>query len=246
MKPFSFIAIVVVSVQWLFAQSLTGDEILLKADKTMFSETRIITATMVIHGRRDSRTVVSKSWQRGTSDAFTEYLAPPREAGTKMLKLNDMLWTYSPSTDRTIMISKHMLRQSVMGSDLSYEDMMEDPHLPKMYSATIVTTDTVLGRTCWVLQLSASKEDVAYQTRKVWVDQQRFLILREHLFAKSGALLKTVEITELMNVQKRWTMKSAVYKDVMKEGGGTEFHIDEIEFDAKIPDHLLTKASLRR
>ena len=50
--------------------------------------------------------------------SYTEFLSPPREAGTKMLKLQDELWTYTPATDRVIRISGHMLRQSVMGSDL--------------------------------------------------------------------------------------------------------------------------------
>ncbi|MFA6455510.1 MAG: outer membrane lipoprotein-sorting protein [Bacteroidota bacterium] len=237
---------IIVSIQLLPAQQLSGNDILGKVDKVMFSETKIITSTMIIHGRRESRTVESKSWQRGTRDAFTEYLSPPRELGTKMLKLGDMLWTYSPSTDRIIMISQHMLRQSVMGSDLSYEDMMEDPRLINLYTAAIAGEDTVLGRTCWILDLTAVKEEIAYASRRLWVDKSRFVALKEHLFAKSGSLLKTVDITEVMNVQNRWTIKSAVYKDVLKEGKGTEFRITSIEFDAAIPDHIFTKASLRQ
>ena len=54
-----------------------------------------------------------------------------------MLKLNDKLWTYSPQTDRVIQISGHMLRQSVMGSDMSYNDMMEDRSLEEMYEAKL-------------------------------------------------------------------------------------------------------------
>jgi hypothetical protein len=42
-----------------------------------------------------------------------------------MLRLENQLWIYSPSTDRNIQNSGHMLRQSVMGSDLSYEDMLK-------------------------------------------------------------------------------------------------------------------------
>src|SRR3972149_3759449 len=117
-------------------QAPTGDEILKKVDQNMFSENKIVVSRMVIRGRRETRIVQSKSWQRGTNESYTEFLAPAREKGTKMLKLKDMLWDYSPSTDRTIMISGHLLRQSVMGSDLSYEDMMEDPHLPNVYTAT--------------------------------------------------------------------------------------------------------------
>jgi outer membrane lipoprotein-sorting protein len=228
------------------AQVPSGDEILKKVDENMFSDTKIVESRMVIHGRRDTRTVESKSWQRGTNESYTEFLAPARERGTKMLKLKDMLWEYSPSTDRTIMISGHLLRQSVMGSDLSYEDMMDDPHLPNMYSATVASQDTVGGRECWVLDLKAKKEDVAYDHRQIWVDKARYVALRENLYAKSGKLLKTVEVREVMKVQNHWLAKSVLYKDVLKEGEGTEFYIDSVTLDVKIPEYLFSKAALRR
>jgi len=227
-------------------QTPSGDEILRKVDENMFSETKIVESRMVIHGRRETRTVESKSWQRGTNESYTEFLAPAREQGTKMLKLQDMLWEYSPSTDRTIMISGHLLRQSVMGSDLSYEDMMDDPHLPHMYSATIAGQDTVDGRECWVLDLTAKKEDIAYDHRRLWVDKTRYVPLMENLYAKSGKLLKTVDVREVMQVHNHWMAKSVLYKDVFKEGEGTEFYIDKITLDQKIPDYLLSKAALRR
>ncbi len=235
----------------LFAFSLSlqppsGDDILKKVDENMFSENKIVVSRMVIHGRRDTRTVESKSWQRGTSESYTEFLAPAREKGTKMLKLKDMLWDYSPSTDRTIMISGSLLRQSVMGSDLSYEDMMEDPHLPNLYSAAVVSEDTLRGRDCWILDLTAKKEDIAYNHRRVWVDKDRYVLLRENLYAESGKLLKTVDVREVMRVQGRWLAKSVLYKDVLKDGEGTEFLVDSIVLDADIPDYLFSKAALKR
>lgn len=227
-------------------QTPSGDEILTKVDQNMFSENKIIVSRMVIRGRRGTRTVESKSWQRGTNESYTEFLAPAREKGTKMLKLKDMLWDYSPSTDRTIMISGHLLRQSVMGSDLSYEDMMEDPHLPNLYSATVVSQDTLSGRDCWILDLKAKKEDIAYDHRQIWVDRERYVILRGNLYAKSGKLLKTVDVREVMRIQNRWLAKSVIYKDVLKEGEGTEFYIDSVALDIDIPDYLFSKAALRR
>jgi outer membrane lipoprotein-sorting protein len=224
----------------------SGDEILRRVDQNMFSENKIIVSRMIIHGERETRSVEAKSWQRGTSEAFTEFLAPAREKGTKMLKLNDMLWTYFPSTDRTILISGQMLRQSVMGSDLSYEDMMEDPHLPHLYSATVASEDTVSGRECWVLDLKAKKEEIAYDARRLWVDKTRYVILKENLYAKSGRLLKTMDVQDVMRVQNRWLASSILYKDVLKEGEGTQFVVDSIVLDAKIPDYLLSKAALRR
>ena len=230
----------------LLGQTLTGDEILKKVDQNMFSENKILVSRMIIHGERGTRTLEAKSWQRGTTEAFTEFLAPAREKGTKMLKLQDMLWTYSPSTDRTILISGHMLRQSMMGSDLSYEDMMEDPHLPNLYTATISSEEMVNERPCWVLNLTAKKEDIAYEMREVWVDKARFVMLKENLCAKSGKLLKTIYVREVMQVQNRWIAKSVLYKDVLKDGDGTEFFIDSITLDADIPDYLFSKAALKK
>ncbi len=227
-------------------QTPSGDEILRKVDDNMFSQTRIAESRMVIHGVRETRTVQSKSWQRGSNESFTEFLAPAREQGTKMLKLKDMLWEYSPSTDRTIMISGHLLRQSVMGSDLSYEDMMDDPHLPNIYNATIAGQDTLRGRECWILDLKAKKEDIAYDHRRAWVDKERYIPLRENLYAKSGKLLKTMEVRDVMFVQHHWLAKSVLYKDVLKDGEGTEFYMDSVELDANVPDYLLSKAALRR
>ena len=230
----------------LLAQTPSGEEILKIVDRNMFSENKILTSRMIIHGRRETRTVEAKSWQRHSNEAFTEYLAPPREQGTKMLKLQDNLWTYSPSTDRIIMISGHMLRQSVMGSDLSYEDMMEDPHLPNLYSATVKTEETLNKRQCWILELSAKKEEIAYYRRQIWVDKARFVILKENLYAKSGILLKTIDIREVIEIQNHWIAKSVLYKDVLKEGEGTEFFIDTIAIDTALPDYLFSKAALKK
>jgi outer membrane lipoprotein-sorting protein len=223
-----------------------GDRILEKVDENYGSDNKIMTATMIIHGRRGSREVTSKTWVRGDDQSFTEYLAPPREKGTKMLKLGDQLWMYSPSTDRTIQISGHMLRQSVMGSDLSYEDMMEDPKLQNMYSAQVTGEESYMDRPCWVLELTSIKEDIAYYSRKIWVDKERFVALKEDRFARSGKLLKTTEVKEVKKIDNRWIPTRALFKDVLKSGKGTEFLINSMEFNAEIPDYIFTKASLRR
>jgi outer membrane lipoprotein-sorting protein len=211
----------------------------------MSSENRIVTSKMIIHGTRTSRTIESTSWAVGDKQAYTEYLAPAREKGTKMLKLEDQLWIYSPSTDRTIQISGHMLRQSVMGSDLSYEDMMEDSKLIDNYDAAVIGEEVIGEQNCWILELQAKTSDVSYQIRKVWVDKDRYIPLKEELYAKSGKLLKKTELFDIQRIGNRWYPKRVVFKDMLKIGDGTEFIIESIQFDQEIPEHIFTKASLR-
>jgi outer membrane lipoprotein-sorting protein len=227
------------------AQAPDGEAILRRVDENMGSDNKITTSLMTVHGRRGSRSIRAKSWIRGRTESFTEYLAPPREKGTKMLKLGGQLWTYTPAADRTILISGNMLRQSVMGSDLSYEDMMEDPRLTVLYKAAVAGEETVGGRPCWVLELVSRGGEIAYFRRKVWVDQERFVALREERFGKSGKLLKTTEVKSVERQGGRWVPTRMVFKDALKEGEGTKFVIESIEFNARIPDAVFTKASLR-
>ena len=223
----------------------TGKEILDRIDENMSSDTRYVKSKMVIHGPRTSRTIESESWAKGDQAALTEYLSPAREKGTKMLKLEDKLWIFSPSTDRTIQISGHMLRQSVMGSDLSYEDMMDDPNLTSKYDAVVVGSETYNQRECWIVEMHAKVDDVAYQMRKLWVDNERYIPLKEELYAKSGKLLKKTELTDIKRIGSRWYPGKITFKDMLKKGAGTEFIVDEIRFNVEIPEHLLTKAALR-
>jgi outer membrane lipoprotein-sorting protein len=223
-----------------------ADEILQKIDENLSSENRIFESSMTINGKRTSRTILSRSYVVGDKQSFTEYLSPAREQGTKMLKLENQLWIYSPSTDRTIRISGHMLRQSVMGSDLSYEDMMDDRKLTETYNATVIGTEEVDGRKTWVLELKAKVDDVAYATRKLWVDTERYVPLREELYAKSGQLLKRSVMSGVIKLEGRWFPSRVVYKDMLKDGDGTEFEITDIKFNQDIPEYIFTKAALKQ
>ena len=223
----------------------TGKSILDKVDNNMSTKTRIMTAKMEIAGLRSTRTMVSKTYSEGDSKAFTEYLAPAREKGTKMLKLENQLWIYSPTTDRSVQISGHMLRQSVMGSDMSYEDVMNDTPLLEQYKATVTNEDIIESQKCWVVTLTAIITDVNYFSQKMWIDQEKFVPLKIEMYAKSGKLLKRTSLSDVQKIQGRWFPKSMIYKDMLKDGEGTKMTIQEIELDSKIPASIFNKSNLK-
>ncbi len=225
---------------------ISADEILKKIDDNTIAGNRSATLTMVIHGRRGDRTMTLKSWVEGSEKSFSEYLAPAREKGTKMLKLSDQLWMYSPQSDRVIRIAGHMLRQSMMGSDFSYEDVMEDRSLSEIYKAETLGSEFIFERDCWIIELKAITEDITYFSRKIWVDKERLLPLKEFRYAKSGKLLKKTEIIETFKLEDRWYPKHIIFKDELSKNKGTELIFDAIEFDAEIPPHIFSKAALRK
>ena len=157
------------------------------------------------------------------------------------------MWTYSPQTDRIIRISGHMLRQSVMGSDLSYEDMMEDPKLFERYSAVLEGEAVIDNKNCWVILLTAREKGLAYNSRKIWIDKERMIPLREELYAKSGKLIKSLRISEIMKVGERWYPRIWLFKDELKSNSrGTEWIVEKIEFDVSIPEKRFSKSGLRK
>lgn len=223
-----------------------AETIIKKVDDNMTSTNQVSHSKMIVQGKRGERVMESKSWSVGDKQALTEYVAPAREAGTKMLKLEDELYIYSPSTDRTIKLSGHMLRQSVMGSDLSYEDMMEDRKLLDIYDAKVIGEETLEGRKVYVLELNAKVEDATYTKRKMWIDAERFVPLKEELYAKSGQLLKKTTMSDVEQIDGRWYPKTILYKDMLKDGDGTIFTLIDIKFDQDIPEYLFTKAALKK
>jgi len=239
--------IMLVMLSFVFCSDITVDEIINKIDFNLNSKNRVITSEMVVHGRRATRNIVSKSWIIGTNKAFTQYLSPPREEGSKMLKLDDILLTYSPQTDRIIQISGHMLRQSIMGSDMSYNDVMEDKPLEQLYNATLEGEEDVNGRKCFVLFLESKTEGISYPKRREWVDAEYFLPIKEELYAKSGKLLKSTSMNGIKKVGERWFPTRFIFKDELKKNSkGTEWIIKDIQFDQDIPEVIFSKSNLRK
>ena len=140
-----------------------------------------------------------------------------------------------------------MLRQSVMGSDMSYNDMMEDRPMEELYEATLEGSIMIDGRDHWIMVLEARVKGLSYPKRRAWIDKEYLLPTKEELYAKSGKLLKTSTMEGIKRVQGRWFPSRFVFKDELKRNSkGTEWVIDDIKFDVDIPDSRFSKSKLRK
>ena len=230
-----------------FAQVPSGAEVLKQLDKNLVLDKAISIITMIIHSRTGTRTIKSKNWINGKDKAFVEYTDPPREKGKKMLKLRDQVWIYIPEpTDRIITISGHLLKQSVMGSDLSYEDITENRKLIDKYYAKVTGSEKINERDCYVVELTGKLEDITYYSRKLWVDKDRWLPLKEERYARSGNPLKRSQLLDVFPMENRWYPKRILYHDLMQNGDGTEYIIESVIMHADISETQFTKAALKK
>lgn len=232
----------------VYSQEMTGEDILKKMDANEDFSTAVIKAKMVIHSKGKVRTksMTSTSWNdQGDQKAVTEFTNPEDE-GTKYLKLAKDLWIYFPDEDDVMKISGHMLKEGMMGSDVSYEDALENDLLSGKYDIQLLGEETYKDALCYVIELNAKVKKVSYYKRKLWVDKTNFVGMQEELYAKSGKLLKVNHVEKVEKIGSRFRPVHTVVENKLRKNSKTEFIVEDIQLDAKVDKKQFTMRYLRR
>lgn len=220
---------------------VTAREVLERLDANMTIRTVRMRAELIVHYRGgDDRTMTFESWERGTDQSFLEFTAPARDAGSRFLRLGDAMWIYLPRVGKSVRIQGHMLRQGFMGSDFSYGDASENPSMANDYDAVIERRDTVAGRPVVVLSLTARRPNLSYPRRRTWVDTERWVPLREELFAASGRLLKTMTLSDVRRLADRWYPFRIELDDALQTETTTTFRVLEMRLGVAVPSEVFT------
>lgn len=224
----------------------SAQELLKAMDSNLQFETRTATVKMTVNDGRRTRSYEMVSHGRGETDSAIEYLAPEREKGTRMLKLDDQLWMYMPRAERTQKISGHMMRQGMMGSDISYEDMMTGSDFDKMYTAKVVGSEQLDGRLHWKLEATAKDTTVTYPKRVIWIDDGYRIPTKQELYALSGMLMKTWTMSEVKDVNGQMTPMRMEVTDALREGSSTVIETTQLQMGIELEAETFSKRWLER
>lgn len=222
------------------SSAITGEEILKAMDSNLLYEKRTTKASMTINRpNRNPKVMEMLIYSEGYEKAAIEFIAPAREKGTRFLKIENNLWIYMPSTEKVMKISGHMLRQSMMGSDFSYEDSVKNESFTELYKAKVVGEDSINGRPCHVVKIESINQDVSYPYQKLWVDKEWMIPLKEELMALSGKVLKEVELGEIERIEGRIIPTRIVMRDLLRSDTSTEIHLEDIRFSLDLPEDIV-------
>jgi outer membrane lipoprotein-sorting protein len=223
----------------------TAAELLARVDSNEIYGTIVYEGQMIIdyNGKRFVKTM--KAWARGNSDSFIEF-TNREDAGTKYLKKDRRLYVYSPDTEEVMLISGHMLKESMMGSDLSYEDTIENETLSARYTPVLLASEAVNGKDCWVLDLTAKSRTESYPTQKLWIEKESGDLVRYELFALSGAKLKEYTLLRVEVIGNRRFPVEMEIRDLMRKGSKTTMTMSNITLDKPIADSVFTTRNLER
>jgi len=223
---------------------LSAEEIITRRDENEYILTAYSEAEMII--RNSGRELVKemKSWQ-DDENAFAEF-TNPRDRGTKFLKRDDALWMFFPEAEDLVKISGHMLEQGMMGSDFSYQDMLESDELTELYNFKILGEEEYEGRPAYKLEgIKVPDKEVSYYRRVVWIDRERFVGLKEELYAESGRLLKVARVLEVEKIDERWYPVRTIMENKLRQNTSTEFLVKNIKFNPELPENIFSLQNLR-
>jgi outer membrane lipoprotein-sorting protein len=226
-------------------QTPTAADLLRKIDSNEIYKTIEYEGEMIIEHNNRRFVKTMKAWGRENADSFIEFLNP-EDKGTKYLRKSGRLYVYSPDNEGVMLISGHMLRESMMGSDMSYEDAVNNETLASRYDAALSGSEQFNGKDAWVLDLSAKKKTESYPKRKLWVDKASGDLLKYELYALSGAKLKDYRLTKVEVINGKRFPTSVEIRDLLRKNSKTTFNMKNVILDKPIPDAIFSQRNLER
>ncbi len=245
-KRFIFLFLLPFLASALYAQSdLSGEDILKKVDANAAFASISYTGVMEISIGGTVRRKEMRATALGSSKAFVEFVNP-EDRGTRYLKVDKNLWMYFPGEQETVKISGHLLKEGMMGSDVSYEDALESDVLYEKYRIALSGRESLGGRDCYVVKLEARVKSAPYDKRVMWIDSERFVSLKEEMYAKSGKLLKVSSTEEVKRIGNRWFVTRLTMENKLRKDTKTVFTLGDVTLDAPVDDGLFSMRNLSR
>ena len=223
----------------------SADEILGRVDANVSFASIRYTGRMEITIGGESRFKTMNALAQGSTKAFAEF-TNPEDRGVRYLKRDKNLWIYFPGEQDTVKISGHLLKEGMMGSDLSYEDALESSDYKVKYTASLKQQETVNDRPCYVVELSAKVDTAAYDRRVLWIDAERYIALKQEMYAKSGKLLKVSTTLKVDRLGDRWFPTSVEFVSKLRNNTKTVLTMSNVTLDIPVSDSAFSLSALTR
>jgi len=192
--------------------------------KDIYSEVKMVITES--SGSTRNRDLLFLQRDFGKDERVTIYFNGPADVkGVALQSVNydeaqdqeDEQWMYLPAMRQTRRIAGNDKRGSFMGSQYAYVDL--DKLRVRDFSQTYVGEETVLGRPCFILERVPAGDKIitktGYYKTRLWVDKERFLVLRQTYFDAKGVLFKELIVHRVENVQGIWSVMDSEMRDLV-------------------------------
>jgi len=211
---------------------ITADEIIRKLEENRSGSIESVSSFIVNNNEKKMH-----AYQDANGDMLVEF-TNPEEKGRKILRLNNEIYLYYPKAEEVVHLQGEALKDSVLGSDFSYEDLTGGKSILDKYDASLGENEVIDNNDCYVITLSAKKKNVVYPKEVFWIDMKVFNYRKGEFYAKSGKLVKRMTVSAFMNVSGKTVPSYMEMSDVLKTGSKTVYKLVSMKTGIKIDDKI--------
>ncbi|MDR2924105.1 MAG: outer membrane lipoprotein-sorting protein [Treponema sp.] len=228
-------------------------EAVIRASRDRIKADTISTRSKMVISAKDGSTTervldqYSKDGPKG-SRTMIVFQQPATVAGTRFLTMEnkggeDDRWIYLPGLGKVRRVAASEGGGSFMGTDFSYDDISSMSRGVELDTHTLLREETFGGSPCYVIQSVPKNSSYQYSKMIQWVGKDSKIITKIELYDKKNALVKTVEMSGIKEVQGRLT---ATVTKITTHAAGTSTTItmDIVKYDENIPERVFSTSFL--
>ncbi len=241
----------------LFAQSLSGYDIMKKSDEVPDPKTSSSTATLTIHSKKGNdriRKVTMKSKEYGdVSKSVIVFNSPKDVAGTCYLTFDyedddkdSDNWLYMPAMKKTrrIASSGSESEGSFMGTDFTYQDM-GDRSLNK-YDYNLLGEEAIDGVECYKVECISKAHTEKDPRNIVYIAKSDFIMRRCEFYDRQDQLHRILYCTDFTTID-GYTTATMLKMENVQTGTWSLIATENIVYNADdIDDSLFTVAAMEK
>jgi outer membrane lipoprotein-sorting protein len=200
---------------------------------------------MTIHRPDWERTMTIRVWTRGQKESLVRVTAPPKDAGTATLLLDNDMWSFTPKINRVIKIPSSMMSQSWMGSDFSNNDLAKADELIEQYTHKLLGKESHNGHTVYVIESTPKETAPVVWGREVVKIRDDWLILEHLFYDQQNVLVKKLVTSDIRPMGGKLVAARERMQKLDKPGEWTEVVTKEVRFGIPITASTFTLSNLR-
>ena len=245
----------------LFAENLTGYEVMKKADQVPEAKTSSSTASLTIHSKKGSdriREVIMKSKDYGDMTKEVIVFTSPKDVSgvgylmfeykedEKGNKKDSDNWLYMPAMKKTrrIASSGSESEGSFMGTDFTYQDMGE--RSLNKYEYTLLGEENINGTDCYKVEC-ISKAHTEKDPRTItYISKDTFIMHKCEFYDRQNTLHRILTCSDFVTIKGYITAQKMKMENV-QTGTWSLIETKNITYDeGEIDDSLFTVAALEK
>jgi len=246
-KYLALVLLLLANLQGIYAQGLSADEIIKKADEKNRGLSSQGTLTMTVIRPDWTRTITMNSWSKGRDYSMVLITAPAKDKGQVFLKIKTEMWNWVPSIDKTIKIPPSMMLQSWMGSDFTNDDLVKQSSIVVDYTHKLLGKEKVRDQECYKIEMIPLPDaPVVWGKVIMWVTTSGYDQWMAEYYDEDNKLVNVQNSYDIRHMSDRDIPTRIEISPQNKKGQKTVLHIDEMKFNTRIAEDFFSQQNMKK